>query len=296
MTDNFLPEYRSPMTRGTLRCEVRDKAVRATPEEQVRQRVLHWLMHTKGWDKNSLRLEKNYDWVGDANRRRGRPDIEMLDEAERVLVVIECKRDEVPLSEQVDQQAKDYAIKARAEWIWTTNGRSHGFLRKVSGGWTPVPSLEPLGVFAEPPVTAIEFPTSLDDEVALARYWQSLNDAQFLDGGSDFNRRFLLDAHKVLFGLKKTLPYSHGGVHVLEDRGSAWHSFSNRSGGRYHTRYADFMAATQGTVEAVSVAVNRWVAALRRRDETGADAPRTSTRHRKLSVEWQAGQVVVYLP
>ena len=259
MTDNFLPEYRSPVIGGTLRCEVRYKAVRATPEEIVRQRVLHWLTHDKGWDKNSLRLERNYRWVGDANRRRGRPDIELLDEAEHVLVVVECKQDEVPLGEQVDQQAKDYAIKARAEWIWTTNGRSHGFLRKVAEGWTPVSRLEPLKVLADPPVTALEFPTSLDDERALARYWTLLNDPQFLDGGGDFCHRFLLDAHKVLFGLKKkTLPYSHGGVHILEDRGSAWHSFSNRSGGRYHTRYADFMAATHGAVEAVSIAVNRW--------------------------------------
>ena len=62
----------------------------------------------------------------------------------------------------------------------------------------------------------------------------------------------------MLFGVCKKLPYSHGGVHILEDRGSAWHSFGNRSGGSYHTRYADFMAATQGAVEAVSVAVNRW--------------------------------------
>ena len=41
MTDNFLPEYRPPVTGGTLQCEVRDKAIRATPEEVVRQRVLH---------------------------------------------------------------------------------------------------------------------------------------------------------------------------------------------------------------------------------------------------------------
>ncbi len=50
----------------------------------------------------------------------------------------------------------------------------------------------------------------------------------------------------TLFGVRieATLPYSHGGIHILEDRGSAWHHFGNRSGGIYHTRYADFIAAT----------------------------------------------------
>ena len=35
MTENFLPKYQSAVTRGTLRCEVRNKAIRATPEERV---------------------------------------------------------------------------------------------------------------------------------------------------------------------------------------------------------------------------------------------------------------------
>ena len=266
MARNFLPKYQPPTiggTGGTLRCEVRDKAVRATPEEKVRQRVLHWLIHDRGWGKDSLRLEKSYDWVGDARRLRGRPDIELLDQDKRVLVVVECKRSEVPLSEQVDSQAKDYANKARARWIWTTNGRSHRFLTKTGDRWTAVSSLEPLDVDAGPPVTALEFPPNVDDKAALARYWKQLNDPQFLDGYPDLDsqdRRFLLAAHKVLFGMDKhgKLPYTHGGVHILEDRGSAWHSFGNRSGGRYHTRYADFTAATQGAVEAVSIAVNRW--------------------------------------
>ena len=71
---------------------------------------------------------------------------------------------------------------------------------------------------------------------------------------------FVLAVHRALFGIpkKRNLPYSYRGVHILEDRGSAWHQFINRSGAGYYTRYADFIAATQGRVEAVSVAVNRW--------------------------------------
>ena len=62
--------------------------------------------------------------------------------------------------------------------------------------------------------------------------------------------------HRVLFGIEKKLPFSHDGVHILDDRGSRWRNFTNASGGRFYTRYAEFIAATSGRVEAVSLAVN----------------------------------------
>lgn len=256
MTDNFLPEHQPVITRGTLRCEIRNKSIRVTPEERVRQRVLHWLIHEKGWSRDSIRLEKNYRWVGTVDRKRGRPDIELLVEG-RVLVVVECKRAKVQLGSHVSLQAIDYAEKSRAGWIWTTNGDKHGFMSKIDGKWVPVPTLEPLEVFSDPPVARLKFPASADDESALGDYWRTLDDPQFLDGNPNYDSEFVLAVHRVLFDIHGELPYSHGGVHILEDRGSAWHQFSTR-GGSYYTRYADFMAATQGSVEAVSIAVNRW--------------------------------------
>ena len=260
MSTNFLPDFDPVVTHGTeatVQCLIRDKAVRATPEERIRQRVLHWLVHDKGWSKENLRLEQSYQWVSDPARTRIRSDIELLDDGD-VLIVVECKRSDVPLDERVDQQAIEYAVKARARWIWTTNGKSHGFFKKHGSQWQPVASLEPLEVISDPPVPKLEFPASADDPDAVARYWQSFADPQFRDRGGDYDPRFVLAVHRVLFDVRKKLPYSHGGVHILEDRGSAWHNFGNRSGEGYSTRYADFIAATQGRVEAVSVAVNRW--------------------------------------
>ena len=258
MTGNFLPDIHPVVTHGaedTCQCIVRDKAVRATPEERVRQRVLHWLVHEKGWPKDNVRLEQSYPWVSDPARTRIRSDIELLDDGD-VVVVVECKRGDVPLDERVDQQAIEYAVKARARWIWTTNGERHGFFEKQGPQWRPVASLKPLEVFSDPLVAKLEFPASIDVD-ALARYWESLGDPQFLEPGADYDARFVLALHRVLFDIRRKLPYSHGGVHILEDRGSAWHNFGNRGGG-YSTRYADFIAATQGRVEAVSIAVNRW--------------------------------------
>ena len=263
MTDNFLPEYDPPVTPGdnrTLHCLVRDRAFSGTQEELVRQRVLHWLIHERGWSKENLRLEKSYEWVSDPTRRRIRSDLELLDNEGHVLVVVECKRGDIPLGEQVNQQAIEYAIKSKARWVWTTNGKSHGFLKRHRRRWSQVNALEPLDVLSDPPVAKLKFPTSVDARTSVRQYWRSLNDDQFPGNLNQSSQEFVLAVHRVLFGIskKRNLPYSYQGVHILEDRGSAWHRFDNASGGGYYTRYADFIAATQGRVEAVSVAVNLW--------------------------------------
>ena len=130
MSDNFLPEFRLAETQGPrgnkVRCQVRGYEVPATPEEQVRQRVLHWLINTKLW--RNLRLEKAYRWESDANRSHVRPDIELLDDDENVVVVVECKHEGIKLSEAVNNQAIEYAIKSGAPQIWITNGEQHRFL------------------------------------------------------------------------------------------------------------------------------------------------------------------------
>lgn len=260
MADNFL-KFKPPVTHGhkdMLQCEIRG-TVRATPEERVRQSVLHWLIYDKNWHTDNLRLEHSYDYVGDAGRTRIRPDIEVLVN-DKVKVVVECKRYDVPLDERVYKQAEEYAFKSGAKWIWATNGNEHRFLNWQNNEWRVVPKLEPLEVSAPQPEKP-EIPDDCNDKVAFNRYLELSKDTQLLEAGqylSQNERRFVLAMHRMLFGVekKKKLPYSHDGVHILKDSGSRWRNFSNASGGRFYARYAEFIAATSGRVEAVSLAVN----------------------------------------
>ena len=267
MADNFLPEFQPAVTQGskkTLQCLHRDRALPATPEELVRQRVLHWLMQSKRWHKTNLKLEQSRKLVGDPARKRVRSDLELHVDG-KVLLVVECKRSDVPLGEQVDEQAKEYAIKARAKWIWTTNGNSHRFLQKSGSTWRPVESLEPLGVFSAPPVAELKIPNNAGNDKAAKQYLRAFGDERLLARHGSYDCNFVLAVHRMLFDkdVRRKLPYSHGGVHILEDRGSAWHRFGNAGGRGYYTRYADFIAATQGRVEAVSVAINSSRSGLR---------------------------------
>ena len=266
MTDNFLPEFHLAETSGAgrnkLRCQVRGYDVPATPEERVRQRVLHWLINTKSWAKARLELERAYRWESDPNRSHIRPDIELLDEDGNVVVVVECKREEVPLSEAVDDQAKEYAAKSSARYIWVTNGNEHGFMEYIDGGWQTVSSIEPLGEEYEPPTGRVAFP-NVRDAAEVESYLKQMDLAPLNETNVVGARDFTLALHKAIFDVLddkhvQHLPFSSEGVHLLEYAGVAFHEFSNRSGGSYYTRYADFIAATRGRVEAMSVAVNTW--------------------------------------
>ena len=256
---NFLPEYDSPQMqragRNKLNCLVRHKEVPATPEELVRQRVLHWLIHTKGWEAGKLRLEHAYKWESDPRRSHIRPDIELLDDEDNVLVVVECKHEGVRISEEVDAQAIEYAVKSYAPYIWVTNGHEHRFLvPDADSTWVAAPSIDPLGETYEPPTGKVAFPL-LSDADDVQRYLG----AHGLEALDDSDTRFALALNHAVFEATdgKCFPYTpYKGVYVLDYLGVVFHEFSNRSGDSYYTRYADFIAATRSRVEAMSVAVN----------------------------------------
>ena len=263
-SENFLPAYKSRETQtargNTLQCLKRGKAVPATPEEIVRQRILNWLLNVKKWPIGKVELERSYEWVGDPNRQRIRPDIELLGDDDETIVVIECKARGVPLVEAVEKQAQRYALKSDARYIWISNGDQHKFLvRSSRRKWDSTSSLEPLAATYAPPSVNFEFPDP-EDEKAVDRYFEhSFPDNGFATLGYN-NKQIVLAVHKLLFDMpEKELPFSFDGVHVLEDWGVNQHHFSTPGRGRgFWGLYADYVAATSGRVEALSVAVHTW--------------------------------------
>ena len=189
----------------------------------------------------------------------------MLDDDENVVVVVECKHENVPLSEAANHQAIEYAIKSAAPHIWVTNGKEHRFLERVDGRWQAVSSIAPLGEEYEPPTGRVAFP-NVQDAAEVESYFEQMDLATLNEQAMTKERDFTLALHKAIFDVLnedhvEQMPFSSEGVHLLEYAGIAFHEFSNRGGGRYYTRYADFVAATRGRVEAMSVAVNAWYGA-----------------------------------
>ena len=254
---NYKPDVLNHTYGKTLKCLHRDKDVIAGPEELVRQRVLHWLMNAQSWPKHRMELEPTYHFAT-GPRRRGRPDIVLYDDNHHVCMVIECKAGEVPLDESVFEQARRYAVKIPCETIWLTNGDANVFYTRTDGKWSRSPAA--LGIVGDAPAP-IPSPPDANDHDAVKRYWKQFHD-QGLDDLSDPRHSstcaFALAVHKIIFDFKPTLPFSHKGVHVLEDRGVRYHSFSNPSGGIWTGLYRTFLVATEGRVETASVGLQRW--------------------------------------
>ncbi|MDE0190614.1 MAG: type I restriction enzyme HsdR N-terminal domain-containing protein [Gammaproteobacteria bacterium] len=250
-----------------MQCLVRDKAVSASPEESVRQRILNYLINVKRWPKALIDLEASYAWVGDAQRDRIRPDIELCTERQgdlkSVAVVVECKAPHVLLGEGVFRQAVEYASKSDAQYIWLTNGEEHRFFkfkkRTAIEAWKPTNKLEPLDVASPPPDLEIGFPGNPADDRDVDRYFSNFERWCWYEN-DERDRKLVLAIHKLLYGIPKRrhLPFSLGGVHILEDRGFNLHEFGNAGGGRWRNLYSDYIAATSGRVEALSVAVTGW--------------------------------------
>ena len=110
---------------------LRRKSVRNTPEEAVRQwfiSVLHEGMkipeHMMGSEVAFKHGAKDY-----------RADIIVYDRSARPLMVVECKRPEVELNQEVVDQALRYNTELDVKYIAITNGAKTFMFKRSGGGW-----------------------------------------------------------------------------------------------------------------------------------------------------------------
>jgi len=258
-TKNFLPQfvprvYRDGTTK-VLTCLARNQKLVAKPEELVRQRILNWLINDQQIPRTRLALEDNQLFT---SNKRGRSDILVRNENGEPALVVEIKRQEIPLGDDVKDQAIRYAQKCKAAEIWITNGQDHRFFRKVSGRWIVVLDCEFLKQTVETKEAAL-VPSPSDTEKVKA-FMRDLGRAA---GSPAFqNKKFfepVLSLQKLILSPSSeiALPFSHEGVHILEDRGVTRLAIRT-PGGRWNTLYRIFLAATEGRVETVGIGLNVW--------------------------------------
>ena len=99
-------------------CDWRHRWVRLTPEEWVRQQLLHHLTEQLDYPASRLAVEQAI-MVGEAKKRC---DAIVYDEALLPLMVIECKAETVPLSQKTLDQAITYNRKLNVPHLLLCNG------------------------------------------------------------------------------------------------------------------------------------------------------------------------------
>ncbi len=102
---------------------IRKKYVMLTPEEWVRQHILHFLIFEKGYPKSLIAVEKQLT----INTLIKRFDILVFNTKGLPHLIIECKAPKVKITQDAFDQIARYNLKLNAEYLMVSNGLNHYF-------------------------------------------------------------------------------------------------------------------------------------------------------------------------
>ncbi len=101
--------------------EVRKKFLILTPEEWVRQHLVHFLIRDKQFPKSLIQLEGGLKYNG----LQKRSDILVYNQQGEKLVLAECKAPSVKITQEVFDQIARYNFVHRVQWLLVSNGLEH---------------------------------------------------------------------------------------------------------------------------------------------------------------------------
>lgn len=102
-------------------CVVRKKHLVLTPEEWVRQHVVHFLINER-----QIALPRiNTEHLLRINGQNRRCDVLVVDSFGQPLLIVECKAATVALDEKTLLQISNYGKATTVPFLWMTNGIDH---------------------------------------------------------------------------------------------------------------------------------------------------------------------------
>tara|TARA_B110000503_G_C7059761_1_gene376133 strand:- start:677 stop:1129 length:453 start_codon:yes stop_codon:yes gene_type:complete len=103
--------------------EIRKKFILLTPEEWVRQHVIHFLIEDKKYPKSHINVEK----VVKINGMNKRYDAAVFNKDGTLFLLIECKAPEININQKAFDQIARYNMTLKANYLMVTNGLNHYF-------------------------------------------------------------------------------------------------------------------------------------------------------------------------
>lgn len=104
---------------------IRKKYVVLTPEEWVRQHVIHFLIEEKKYPTSLIAIEKQLK----VNNLIKRFDILVFNNKGLAEVIIECKSPSVKVNQKTFDQIARYNLQLKANFLMLTNGIQHYFCK-----------------------------------------------------------------------------------------------------------------------------------------------------------------------
>lgn len=111
-------------------CIVRKKTLILTPEEWVRQHVIHFLINEKNVPLGLVSSELGIQ-IHQLNRRC---DVVIFGKDQTAKLLVECKAPEVKLNLNTLQQIAHYNATLNVDYLWITNGIEHAlyFINRIT--------------------------------------------------------------------------------------------------------------------------------------------------------------------
>ena len=103
--------------------EIRKKFIFLTPEEWVRQHVVHFLLYSKNYPKSLINVEKQLRINGLIKRY----DVVVYHPDGTINVLVECKAPSIKISQETFDQIARYNHTLKAGFLMVTNGLNHYF-------------------------------------------------------------------------------------------------------------------------------------------------------------------------
>ena len=100
---------------------IRKKYYLLTPEEWVRQHFMRYLIEEKKYPKGRIGVEI----LVKINGMNKRSDIVVYNEKGNPLLIVECKRPKVAITQETFDQIARYNLQLNAQFLIVTNGLQH---------------------------------------------------------------------------------------------------------------------------------------------------------------------------
>ncbi len=121
-TDLIYPEIDAKIVKKDTKYYIfdilRKKYLLLTPEEWVRQHLLHYLIFDRGYSRALIKAEANLQY----NKKLKRPDLVIYNAQGEAKIIAECKAPEVRITQDVLYQISIYANVLRPDFLILTNG------------------------------------------------------------------------------------------------------------------------------------------------------------------------------
>lgn len=104
---------------------IRKKYVSLTPEEWVRQHIIHYLIEEKKYPPSLMGVEKKLT----INNLTKRTDILIFNSDGFPDVLVECKAPNITISQNSFDQIARYNLELKANFLIVTNGLKHFFCK-----------------------------------------------------------------------------------------------------------------------------------------------------------------------